>query len=149
MAMTASFEEATKMYASLCQQWLNLSQPFMSPGRLGMTTPDSKFAADSAILSRALLQALSVASASSLSYAYALQSITCKFQASLVELNQPGEQSNHQRAVLIDELRGYLREIGECASREGRNFQHQLAMITEQLAQAEAKNRDEAATSAG
>ena len=111
-------------------------------------TPDPEFATNSATLSRVLLQALSVASTSSLSYAYALQSITYKFQASLIELNLPGEEASQKRALLIDELRGYLREIGDCASREGRNFQHQLAMITEELAQAEAKNKQEKPTTA-
>jgi hypothetical protein len=75
-----------------------------------------------------------------------LQSITYKFQASLIELNLPGEEASQKRAMLIDELRCYLREIGDCASREGRNFQHQLARITEELAQAEAKDKHEEST---
>lgn len=144
--MTASFEEVTKVYASLFQQWVNLAQPFISPDRMGMMTADPEFATNSATLSRVLLQAISVASTSSLSYAYSLQSITYKFQASLIELNLPGEEASQKRAMLIDELRGYLREIGDCASREGRNFQHQLARITEELAQAEAKDKHEKST---
>lgn len=54
-------------------------------------------------------------------------------------LNLSHEDTPLKRAKLIDEVRGFLREVGESASREGRHFQHQLALITEQLAQAEAK----------
>lgn len=146
MAMAASLEEVTKIYTSLFQQWLNLTQPFTPPEKFSMVRPDTEFTTANATISRVLLQALSVASTSSLSYAYSLQSITCKFQASLIELNLQGEESSQRRAMLIDELRGYLREIGDCASREGRNFQHQLAMITEELAQAEAKNNQDKST---
>ncbi len=148
MAMAASFDEVAKVYSSLFQQWVNLAQPFTSPNKVGVMAPDPEFATNSATLSRVLLQALSAASTSSLSYAYSLQSITYKFQASLIELHLPGEEASQKRAMLIDELRGYLREIGDCASREGRSFQHQLAMITEELAQAEAKNKNDSSTAA-
>ncbi len=138
--MTSSIEDLMRMYNSLCQQWLSLSQPFISPGRMGMGFADADSASDVAVISRALLQALSAASTSSLSYGYSVQSIIYKYQASLLALNLGEEDSMHKRALLIDEVRGFLREIGDTASREGRNFQHQLAVIIEALAQAEAKN---------
>jgi hypothetical protein len=140
MTMTSSIEDLMRMYNSLCQQWLSLSQPFVSPGRMGMGLADADNASEMAVISRALLQALSAASTSSLSYGYSVQSIIYKYQASLLALNLGDEDSMHKRALLIDEVRGFLREIGDAASREGRNFQHQLAVITEELAQAEAKN---------
>jgi hypothetical protein len=87
-----------------------------------------------------MLQALSAATSSSLSYSCAVQSVLYKYQASLLALSQRGAEAGHQRALLLDEIRGFLREIGETASREGRSFQHQLALITEQLSQAEAEN---------
>ena len=137
--MAASIEELMKTYTSFCQQWLHLSQPFTSLGQVGMEPMKADGGTDGAAISRALLQALSAASTSSLSYGYSLQSIIYKYQASLLELNRSGEDSNHKQALLVDEVRGFLREIGETASREGRSFQHQLAVINEQLAQAEAK----------
>lgn len=138
MAMATSIDEMMSAYNSIFQQWLNLSQPFISPGRLGMVSSDSDCATDTAEIFRALLQALSAASTSSLSYGCATQSIIYKYQASLLELNLSDADSKHKRAMLIDETRGFLREIGESASREGRKFQLQLAKIAEQLAQAEA-----------
>jgi hypothetical protein len=107
---------------------------------MGMGLADADNASEMAVISRALLQALGAASTSSLSYGYSVQSIIYKYQASLLALNLGEEDSMHKRALLIDEVRGFLREIGDTASREGRNFQHQLAVITEELAQAEAKN---------
>ncbi|MEB3317662.1 MAG: hypothetical protein VKO39_05920 [Cyanobacteriota bacterium] len=138
--MTSSIEDLMRMYSSLCQQWLSLSQSFIAPGQLGMTGADADSASDAAVISRALLQALSAASTSSLSYGYSVQSIIYKHQASLLALNLSQEESRHKRALLIDDVRAFLREIGDTASREGRNFQHQLAVITEELAQAEAKS---------
>lgn len=138
MAMATSIDEMMRAYNSIFQQWLDLSRPFVSPGRLGVVSPETDCATDNAEIFRALLQALSAASTSSLSYGYSIQSIIYKYQASLLELNLGDEDSKHKRAMLIDETRGFLREIGESASREGRKFQHQLAKITEQLAQAEA-----------
>jgi hypothetical protein len=139
MTMAASIEELMKTYTSLCQQWLHLSQPFTSLGQIGMEPMNAEGGTDAAAISRALLQALSAASTSSLSYGYSVQSIIYKYQASLLELNCGGEDAKHKQALLVDEVRGFLREIGETASREGRSFQHQLAVINEQLAQAEAK----------
>jgi hypothetical protein len=139
MTMAASIEELMKTYTSLFEQWLHLSQPFTTLGQVGMGSLDADGGTDGAAISRALLQALSAASTSSLSYGYSVQSIICKYQASLLELNLGGEDAEHKRALLVDEVRGFLREIGETASREGRSFQHQLAVINEQLAQAEAK----------
>ena len=142
MAMTTSVEELMKVYDSLFRQCLNLSQSFMAPGGIDTESLDSGAAGESIALSRSLLQALSAASTSSLSYGYSVQSIIYKFQAALVALNFSGHNAELKHALLIDELRGFLREIGDSASREGRHFQHQLAMITEQLAQAEAKAND-------
>lgn len=136
--MTNSIEELTKVYHSLFQQWLDFSQA--SLGGLGMGSVDADGAADAAAISRALLQALSAASTSSLSYGYSVQSIIYKYQASLLELNLGSDDAKHKRALLVDEVRAFLREIGETASREGRSFQHQLAVINEQLAQAEARH---------
>lgn len=137
--MADSIEELMKVYQSMAQQWLHLTQPLFAAGRPGGGFPEAGEASDAAVLSRAMLQALNAASTSSLSYGYSVQSIICKYQASLLALNFSAEDSQHKRAMLIDEIRGFLREIGDTASREGRHFQHQLAMITEQLAQAEAK----------
>ncbi len=141
--MPESIEELTKIYHSIFQQWLNLAQPLFAAGRPGKDFPGSEDTGDAAVLSRTLLQALSAAGTSSLSYGYAVQSIVYKYQASLLALNLSEADSQHKRAMLIDEIRGFLREIGDTASREGRHFQHQLAIITEQLAQAEAKINQE------
>jgi len=142
MAMTTSVEELLKVYDSLFRQCLNLSQSFMAPGGIETESLDTGAAGETIALSRTLLQALNAASTSSLSYGYSVQSIIYKFQAALVALNFSGHNPELKHALLIDELRGFLREIGDSASREGRNFQHQLAIITEQLAQAEAKAYD-------
>ncbi len=136
--MAESIDELMKVYDSLFQQWLNLAQPLFAAGRTGMDGLGSEEAADFSAISRAMLQALGAASTSSLSYGCSVQSIIYKYQASLLALNLSNEESQLKRAKLIDEARGFLREIGETASREGRHFQHQLAIITEQLAQAEA-----------
>jgi hypothetical protein len=98
-------------------------------------------AADAGTVSRAMLQALTAATTSSLSYSYSVQSILYKYQASFLALSLGEEETKHKRAMLIDEIRGFLREIGETANREGRSFQHQLILITEQLAQAEAQQK--------
>jgi hypothetical protein len=139
MAMNESIEEMMRMYRSMAQQWLDLAQPFLAGNSEGMGLPDAEGAGDATAITRAMLQALGAASKSSLSYGLSVQSLIYKYQASLLALNLSNDNSQLKRAVLIDEVRGFLREIGETASREGRNFQHQLAIITEQLAQAEAK----------
>jgi hypothetical protein len=77
-------------------------------------------------------------SSTSLSYACSIQSIISKFQASLLNQDATDNDADYKRALLIDNLRTMLREIGDSASREGRHFQHQLMIITEQLAQSEA-----------
>jgi len=94
-----------------------------------------------------MLQALTAAASSSLSYSYSIQSILYKHQASLLALNDASTDARHRRSLLIDDLRSFLREIGDTASREARSFQHQLALITEQLAQAEARHQEESKAS--
>lgn len=140
MAMATSIEELMKMSHSLFQQWLHLSQAFISPSQVDGDNSNTDCATDRAAISRALLQALGAAGTSSLNYGYSVQSIIYKYQSSLLELNLSNQDPSHKKSLLIDEIRGFLREIGDTASREGRSFQHQLAVITEQLAQAEAKN---------
>ncbi|MFN9545849.1 MAG: hypothetical protein ACK6AD_02090 [Cyanobacteriota bacterium] len=138
--MATSIEELMKMSHSLFQQWLHLSQTFISPSQVDGDNSNTDCATDRAAISRALLQALGAAGTSSLNYGYSVQSIIYKYQSSLLELNLSNQDPSHKKSLLIDEIRGFLREIGDTASREGRSFQHQLAVITEQLAQAEAKN---------
>ncbi|MBM5815613.1 MAG: hypothetical protein FJ083_03185 [Cyanobacteria bacterium K_Offshore_surface_m2_239] len=142
--MKSSIEELMNNYNLLFQQWLTLSQSLLPPGPAGANVPGSEEASDVGAISRALLQALAAAASSSLSYSYSVQSILYKHQASLLALNFGDEDTKRRRALLIDDIRGFLREIGDTASREARSFQHQLALITEQLAQAEARQRDEA-----
>lgn len=137
--MASPLEDLLKSYGSLCQQWLDLSQPFVASMPEGVTICEKGLGAETAVISKTLFQALSVASTSSLSYAYSIQSIISKFQASLLEHGYVNEDANHKRALLIDDLRALLREVGESAFREGRHIQHQLMLLTEQLAQAEAQ----------
>lgn len=140
--MKSSIEELMNNYNSLFQQWLTLSQSLLPPGPVGAGSPGGEEASDVGAISRALLQALTAAASSSLSYSYSVQSILYKHQASLLALNFGDEDTMRKRALLIDDIRSFLREIGDTASREARSFQHQLALITEQLAQAEARQRD-------
>ncbi|MFN9645448.1 MAG: hypothetical protein ACK6BG_10120 [Cyanobacteriota bacterium] len=141
--MADSLDELMKNYNSMVQQWLTLSQPLFASVCPGLGAPEGEGMADASALSRAMLQALGAASTSSLSYGCSIQSIISKYQASLLALNLSHEDSQLKRAKLIDDVRGFLREVGESASREGRHFQHQLAMITEQLAQAEANTKSQ------
>jgi hypothetical protein len=141
MDRAESMDEPMKIYHSLFQQWLNLAQPLSGGGRPGTGGTPGEEMADFSAISNAMLQALGAASTSALSYGCSIQSIISKYQASVLALNFSQEDSQVKRAKLIDEARGFLREIGETASREGRHFQHQLAIITEQLAQAEANSQ--------
>jgi hypothetical protein len=138
--MKSPIEELMNSYNSLFQQWLTLSQSLLPAGA---GSPGSEEASDVGAISQALLQALTAAASSSLSYSYSIQSILYKHQASLLALNFGDADTMRRRALLIDDIRGFLREIGDTASREARSFQQQLALITEQLAQAEARQRDE------
>jgi len=142
LRMNNSINDLMNNYHSLFQQWLNLSQSLMPPAPMGPGPLEGEGASDADALSRAMLQALTAAASSSLSYSYSIQSILYKYQASLLGINSGNAEIKHKRALLIDDLRSFLREIGETASREGRSFQHQLALITEQLAQAEAHQRE-------
>ena len=140
--MKSSIEEMMNNYHSLFQQWLTLSQSFIPPGSAGAGSPEGEDATDVGAISRALLQALTAAASSSLSYSYSIQSIVYKHQAALLALNLGEVDAMHKRALLIDDIRSFLRAIGDTASREASSFQHQLTLITEQLAQAEARQRD-------
>jgi hypothetical protein len=142
--MASPIDDLMKSYQSLLQQGLTLAQSFSASGSSGIGSMGAENAADAGTVSRAMLQALTAATASSLSYSYSVQSILYKYQASFLALSLGEEETKHKRAILIDEIRGFLREIGETANREGRSFQHQLILITEQLAQAEAQQKQEA-----
>ncbi len=141
--MNSAIEELMNNYQSVFQHWLTLSQSLIPPGHASTRTPEGEEATDVAAISRAMLQALTAAASSSLSYSYSIQSILYKHQASLLSLNYADADARHRHALLIDDIRSFLREIGDTASREARSFQHQLALITEQLAQAEAHHHKE------
>lgn len=144
--MSSPLTELLKACDSLHQQFLDLSKPFLSSSPLKVNSFEHGRGGDTLVISRTLLQALTAASTSSLSYAFSLQSIISKFQASLLEHSFSGVDASHRRAILIDDLRALLREIGDSTSREGRHFQQQLTLLTEQLAQAEALSKQRETT---
>lgn len=79
IVMTESVDELMKMYQSMFQQWLTLSQPLFASARHGMGAPEGAATATASALSRAMLQALGAASKSSLSYGCSIQSIILKY----------------------------------------------------------------------
>lgn len=136
--MSSPLDEMLDKYTSVYRQWLDLSSTYISAVQNDQTSSDKAPKDEAVTVSRALLQAFGAVSSTSLSYAYSIQSIISKFQASLLNQDVTDNDADYKRALLIDNLRTMLREIGDSASREGRHFQHQLMIITEQLAQSEA-----------
>ena len=136
--MSSPLDEMLDRYTSVYRQWLDLSSTYISAVQNDHISSDKDPNDEIVSVSRALLQAFGAVSSTSLSYACSIQSIISKFQASLLNQDATDNDADYKRALLIDNLRTMLREIGDSASREGRHFQHQLMIITEQLAQSEA-----------
>ena len=86
----------------------------------------------------AVTQAGAIAAASALRYGRALAEIQTRYQAVLMRalLEQaPLEQGGADQRALADELRAWLREIGETANQEARRLQSELDRLSELVAQ--------------
>ena len=87
----------------------------------------------------AISQACMVAAASTLRYGRALAEIMARHQASLMQAvvdRAAGEAAGDpsECRMLADDLRAYLREIGDAAMQEARRLQHELDMVGESIA---------------
>ena len=105
--------------------------------------PDAGPAAISQIadMSPAIAQAGIVAAASTMRYWRALAELQARYQSSLMQA--VADRSKGQTAaapadgrLLADELRAFLREIGDAAMQEARRLQHELEAVSESIAQA-------------
>jgi hypothetical protein len=141
--MQSSLEDLIGFYGSISQQLLDRTRDFVITAPEDANRSNLEADASTIALSRSLLQALSAATSSTLSYSCAIQSIIIRFQGTIIKRYSSNVDNVNNHSVIIDDLRMLLREIGEIASREGRNFQQQLMIINEQLAQSEAKARQQ------
>ncbi len=98
-------------------------------------------AAEMAGMSPALAEAWMAGAASAIRYGSALAALGVRYEASLVQsvadraTGQSARSPAEQRA-LADELRAFLREVGDAASREARLLQHNLERVGETIAEA-------------
>jgi hypothetical protein len=91
-------------------------------------------------MSPAIAQAGLVAAASTMRYWGALAELQARYQSSLMQA--VADRSKGQTAaspadgrVLADELRAFLREVGDAAMQEARRLQHELEEVSESIAQ--------------
>ncbi len=93
-------------------------------------------------MSPAIAQAGMVAAASTLRYWRSLAELQARYQSSLMQAvadrgtGQSATASPADSRVLADELRAYLREVGDAAMLEARRLQYELEQVGESIAQA-------------
>jgi hypothetical protein len=115
---------------------------FPGAGRPGASADASPGAvAQLADMSPAIAQAGMVAAASTLRYWRALAELQARYQSSLMQAvadrgtGQAAAASPADSRVLADELRAFLREVGDAAMQEARRLQHELEQVSESIAQ--------------
>lgn len=117
-------------------------EPFLAGTIDDCSTPKTGLGAvaQSADMSSALAQACMVAAVSSLRYWSALAELVVQYEASIIQA--ASDQATCQRAaspaecrVLADELRAFLRGVGDAAIREARRLQYELDLVGEAIAQ--------------
>ncbi len=81
----------------------------------------------------AVTQAGAIAATSALRYGRALAEIQTRYQSALMRALL--EQDGTDQRALADDLRGWLREIGEAANQEARRLQSELDQLSELIAQ--------------
>jgi hypothetical protein len=92
-------------------------------------------------MSPAMAQACMVAAASTMRYWRALAELHARYQSSLMQAVADRAATGQAAAspadcrVLADELRSFLREIGDAAMQEARRLQHELEQVSESIAQ--------------
>ena len=92
-------------------------------------------------MSPAIAQAGIVAAASTLRYWRTLAELQARYQSSLMQAvadrgtGQAAAVSPADSRVLADELRAFLREVGDAAMQEARRLQHELEQVGESIAQ--------------
>jgi hypothetical protein len=92
-------------------------------------------------MSPAMAQACMVAAASTMRYWRALAELHARYQSSLMQAVADRATTGQAAAspadcrVLADELRAFLREIGDAATQEARRLQHELEEVSESIAQ--------------
>ena len=112
---------------------------FASGGQDGTGAPVASFldGAQALDLSPALAQAYLASVGSATRYAGTLAELFVRYEASLVRAaTGRSAASPAECRVLADELRAFLREIGDAATREARRLEHDLAKVGELIAQA-------------
>ena len=81
----------------------------------------------------AVTQAGAIAATSALRYGRTLAEIQTRYQSALMRALL--EQDGADQRALADDLRGWLREIGEAANQEARRLQSELDQLSELIAQ--------------
>jgi hypothetical protein len=91
-------------------------------------------------LSAALTNSWRISAASALRYGQALVAVQMRYQAAIFHtMSDRATGQTAENLVLADDVRAFLREIGETAEREARHLQSELAQVSEALAQAMAQ----------
>ncbi|MBW4550633.1 MAG: hypothetical protein KME35_05915 [Aphanocapsa sp. GSE-SYN-MK-11-07L] len=133
------------MFGAVISQMENIAKSFelLLPWNIdACSTPktDSVEVAQLTDMSPVLAQACMATAISSLRYWSALAELVVQYEASLVKA--ASEHTTGQSAVspaecrvLADELRAFLRGIGDAATREARRLQYELEQISEAIAQ--------------
>jgi hypothetical protein len=112
--------------------------PGAGPGAFADTGPDA--VSQVANMSPAIVQAGMVAAASTIRYWRALAGLQARYGSSLMQAvaNRGTGQAAASPAdcrLLADELRAFLREVGDAAMQEARRLQHELEQVSESIAQ--------------
>jgi hypothetical protein len=91
-------------------------------------------------ISAALTDGWRISAASALRYGQALLAVQMRYQARMFQsISERTRDQTEENLVLADEVRAFLREIGETAEREARRLQIELGQIAEALAAATAQ----------
>ncbi len=91
-------------------------------------------------ISAALTDGWRISAASALRYGQALLAVQMRYQARMFQsITDGASDQTQENRILADEVRAFLREIGDTAEREARRLQIELGQIAEALAEATAQ----------
>jgi len=109
--------------------------PLIEPFRLtGEAATDISMARDGVDVAGFLGQTWTVAACSGLRYLARLAQMYGEHQAGLLQALMSGGLSGDERRAMIDELRGYVRELGDVSLQEARLLQWELERLSHGLA---------------
>ena len=131
---------ALQAMAPMAEGGASFGAMFPRAGGLGASA-DAGPVSQLADMSPAIAQAGIVAAASTLRYWRTLAELQARYHSSLMQAvaergtEQAAAASPADSRLLADELRAFLREVGDAAMQEARRLQHELEQVSESIAQ--------------